>query len=64
MLTVGTLKDALMLVLKGATYLETPKHAVVLRVHAIQFVPEGWLLLLSQKGGADVNAKRSHASPA
>ena len=32
LLTVCTVKDALMLLLKGATYLETPKHDSVLKV--------------------------------
>ena len=34
LLTVCTLKDALMLLLKGATYLETPKHDSVVKVQA------------------------------
>jgi hypothetical protein len=32
LLTVCTIKDALMLLLKGATYLETPKHDSVVKV--------------------------------
>jgi hypothetical protein len=47
-LTVCTLKDALMLLLKGATYLETPKHASVVKVQAI-WKPDGRLLVASHK---------------
>ncbi len=49
MLTVCTLKDALMLLLKGAAYLETPKHDSVVKVQAIWWRPDGRLLLANQK---------------
>ena len=62
LLTVCTLKDALMLLLKGATYLETPKHDSVVKVHAI-WKPDGRLFVVSHKPWPAVKASKGHSSP-
>ena len=38
-LIICTIKKALMLLLKGATYLETPKHDSVLQVQSLRGIP-------------------------